>query len=288
MGNQFHTNRIPISFLFFIVSLLAFYFLYKILNGNEKSIVWLAIIVALTFHVHLTVAIFIPIIIILTLPFFPINKKTLKYILVSIPILFIGLSPVIVANLQSNNHHGANAINYANATFHGISLTRILQLKDGAFFQLESFLTLGILRFLRIVLLPIFLFVYLRNTASKKRFAMTGMVSLWFLVPWIVLSGYSGEITDYYFSTNRYIGIFLIAYLVVKLLEQKKFIITSALAIFSVYYSIVNLSTFFNSKAMGLSVRKNSVRQTIEQKKVIPFKEGNAESYIYYFYTRKK
>lgn len=116
---------------------------------------------------------------------------------------------------------------------------------------------------------------------------MICLVALWFLVPWMVLSVYSEEITDYYFSTNRFIGLFIIAYLIVEILKQKKFIIIFVLALFAIYYSYINLHKFFDLKTMGLSDRKTSVRQTIEQGKVIPFKEGNTESYIYYFYTRK-
>lgn len=167
-GIQFDRVQWEINFIP-IVSLAAFYFLYKILNGNEKSIVWLSIVVSLSFHVHLTVAVFIPIIILLSLPFFPRNKKTLKYILIAMPILIMGMSPAIVADLKSNNFHVKNAISYISETFHGLYLTRMLQLKDGAFFQLESFLTLQILRFLRLVLLPIFIIIYLYNNMSKKR-----------------------------------------------------------------------------------------------------------------------
>ena len=286
-GIQFDRTQWEINFIP-IVSLLAFYFLYKIINGNEKSILWLSIVLALSFHVHLTVAVFLPIIILLALPFFPRNKKTLRYIFFSIPILLISLSPIIIANIQSNNFFAVNAGNYAQSTFHGIHLRRIFQLEGGAFFQIETFLTLNMLRFLRIILLPIFFITYLFSAQSKNKFTMIILVSLFFLVPWIVLSGYSGEITDYYFSTNRYIGLFIIAYLLVKLLQQKKIIITSTLAVFILYYSFINLQKFLKLKVIGLNLRKAGVIEAIQKGKFIPYKPNYPESYIYYVYTRKK
>jgi hypothetical protein len=286
-GIQFDRTQWEVNFIP-IVSLLAFYFLYRILSGNEKSILWLSIILALSFHVHITVAVFLPIITLISLPFFPKNKKTLRYVLLSIPIFLIFLAPIIITNLQSNNFFAANAGKYAQSTFHGIHLRRIFQLNGGAFFQLETFLTLNILRFLRIALLPIFFIVYLRDTLTKRKFTMIALVTLWFIVPWIVLSGYSGEITDYYFSTNRYIGLFVIAYLLVKLLQQKKIIITSIIAIFGIYYGMLNLQAFFKSRTTGLNLRKTFVKQAIKEGKIIPYKNESPESYIYYIYTRKK
>lgn len=286
-GIQFDRVQWEINFIP-IISLLAFYFLYRTLSGNEKSIIWLSIILALSFHTHLTVALFLPIIALIALPFFPKNKKTLRYILFSIPIFLIGLFPIIVANIQGNNFFLISVNNYAQSTFHGIHLRRILQLGDGALYQLESFFTFHFFRFLRIILLPLFFIVYLRDNLFGKKVIMIFLVSLWYIVPLVVLSTYSGEVTDYYFSANRYIGLFVIAYLISKLLRQKNIIITSALAVLAICYSYINLQEFYRLKAIGLNVRKTSVMQSIRQGKVIPFKAEYSESYIYYFYTREQ
>lgn len=279
---QWEINFIP------IVSLLAFYFLYKILNGNEKAIIWLSIVLALAFHVHLTVAVFLPIIILITLPFFPKNKKTLRYIIFSVPILLIGLSPIIIANFESYNFYAANSINYANSAFHGIHLTRILQLYTSAFIQLESFITFPILKLLSLLIMPIFFVVYFLNIPSKKNFIMVALVFLWFIVPWLVLSGYSGEITSYYFSTNRFIGLIVLAYVIYKILEIKNKKITLFILTFACFYAYTGINKFLVTRTVGLQNYRAYAKDHIKKDKIIQFEEGSPFSYVYYIYTRKK
>lgn len=278
---QWEVNFIP------LVSLLAFYFLYRILQGNEKSIVWLAIVLAFAFHIHLTSMVFLPLIALATLPFFPKTKKALLYILTSIPILLISLSPIIIANLQQGNFYATNAFSYANSSFHGIHLTRILQLTYSAFIQLEFFLKFRMLRFLSIAILPIFFVIYFLNVPSKKTFTMVSLVFIFFLVPWIVLSGYKHEITDYYFSTNRFVGLMVIAYLVYKILEVRNRIITLLVLAFACFYAYTGIDTFLDTRKVGLQNYRVFVKDYIEKGNVIRYEEGSPFSYFYYLYTRK-
>ena len=279
---QWEINFVP------IVSLLAFYFLYKILNGEEKSIVWLAIIVALGFHVHLTTAVFIPIIVLLCLPFFPKTKKTLIYILFSIPVLLLGLSPILAANLLSKNSYAANSMNYAHTTFHGFHLTRILQLKDAALIQIKFYFPYKILKSLSTFLLPAFFIVYFLNIPSKRKFVIIALISLWYLVPWIALSGYSGEITDYYFSTNLYIGLLILSYLVGKILEIRNTFLRATITIFCLYYMYLNINHFLVIKTVGLRNYRAIIMDKVKKGEIVQFKDGDPFSYVYYVYTRKK
>lgn len=279
---QWEVNFIP------MVSLLAFYFLYKLLLGNEKNIVYLSIVLALAFHIHLTSAFFLPIIILLALPFFPKTKKTLLFTIYSIPILLIGLSPIIIVNIFNKNFYAASQLQYVGSAFHGIHLTRIFQLLTDAFIQIESFLVFPVIRFLSILTLPFFFIVHFLNRPSRKRFIMFYLVFLFFAIPWLTLSTYRHEIADYYFSTNRFIGLIILSYLIYKMIELKKPVITFFLIFFAIYYTGVSMQRFFNKSTVGLSNYRAIVENKIQNSKIIQYEKGNPLSYIYYVYTRKK
>lgn len=279
---QWEINFVP------IVSLLAFYFLYKIINGSEKSIIWLSLILALSFHVHMTTSVFLPLIALASLPFFPRNKKTLRYIFLSLPIIILGLSPILIANIQSGNIYAANSLRYADSSFHGIHLTRFLQLKNAAFIQLEFFFTFPILRFLSLLILLIFFLTYFLNIPSRKTFSVTFLVFMWYFIPWIVLTGFSGEITDYYFSTNRYIGLLIMSYLIWELVKIKKIVIILFIICFVSFYSFVNIQRFTTKKIVGLSNYRALVLSYIKEDRVIQFKEGDPVFYLYYLYTQRR
>lgn len=279
---QWEINFIP------AVALIGFYALYRIVNGEEKYLMLLALALGLAFNVHLTVAVFMSVITILLMPFFPKTKKTIQYCLVSLAILLIFFSPLIIANFQTKSALSENVFQYFKESFHGFHLTRVSQLKHSAMIQIESFFTFSWLRPLNLIILPLFLIIYYLRQPFRKTFTFIYLTALWFIIPWFVLATYKGEITDYYFSSNRFMAIFIIAYLTTEFLKTKKILITLLIVIFGIYYSINNLQRFFSVKPTGLSAVKASIRQTIQQEKVIPYKEASPDSYLYYIYTRKK
>lgn len=280
---QWEPNFIP------IVGLLTFYFLYKILLGNEKNILYLSIVLALSFHVHLTPAVFLPIIASITLPFFPKTKKTLLYTIYSIPILLLGLSPVIAVNIMNQNIYAANQLQYVDSSFHGIHLTRILQLFTAAFTQIESYTQFpAISRFLSIVTIPFFFIFYFLIHPSRKSFIMVSLVFLFFAIPLLVLSTYRHIITDYYFSINRFVGLIMLSYLAYRILELKKTIITLFLIAFTIYYTTITMQKFFSKSIVGLRNYRILVKGEIQEGRIIQYEQGNPLSYIYYVYTRKK
>ena len=279
---QWEVNFIP------IISLLIFYFLYKILLGNEKNILYLSIVLALAFHVHLTPAVFLPAIVLFALPFFPKTRKTLLYAVFSTPILLAGLSPIIIVNLLNKSSHAVSQLQYANSSFHGIHLTRILQLLKDAFIQIESYLLFPGIRFLSLLALPLFFIIHFLNRPTRKNFIMSYLVFLFFVIPWIILSTYSHEITNYYFSVSRFVGLIVISYIIFKMLELKNKIITLSILIFALYYSAISMQKFLNKRTVGLSNYRQFVTGQIREGKVIPFEKGSPFSYIYYLYTRNK
>ncbi|EKD64778.1 MAG: hypothetical protein ACD_50C00307G0009 [uncultured bacterium] len=279
---QWEVNFIP------LISLLAFYFLYKILLGSEKHILYLAIVVALAFHIHLTVAVFLPLIILFTLPFFPKTKKTFLHILLSIPILAVSLSPIIIVNLLNTNKYALNQISYIGSSFHGLHLTRVLQLFTSAFIQIEAFTINPIMRILGWFVLPVFFVIHFLNIPTKKGFVMVSLVFLYFLIPWLVLSTYSGEVTNYYFSTNRFLGVMIASFIIYKLLEVKNKFITLFIIVFAIYYAYIGINKFLAIRTVGLQNYRAFVLDKIKKGEVIEFEQGSPFSYFYYLYTREK
>ncbi len=267
-------------------SMLIFYFLYKVISDNPKYIIPLAILIGFSMHLHFT-SVFYPIIVLFTLPFFPKSLKTVYYSIYGILIFTLFLLPNILFELQHRNRGTGNMFQYLNTYFHGVHLRRIMQLTKDAFIQFEALLFFPFLKFLKYIILPLFSFLYIFKKPQRERFYLVYLLWLWFLVPWIVFSVYSGEISDYYFSINRYLVYISVGYILSLLLHRNIFI-KSAVAILLLLFIFVNIKRSFEINVVGLRYHKKSVIDAIELKKVIPFKEGDPQAYIYYVLTRNK
>lgn len=285
-GIQFDRTQWEINFIP-IVSLLTFFSIYNIIKGNEKFSILLALALGFAFHTHLTVAVYLPLITLLSSIFFPKTKKMLIYGSYSFLIFLLFILPIIIANFTIDNSLFHNSFSYANTTFHGLHLQRLLQLKNDAFIEISSFLFLPYLSELKLFTVPLFFIVYLKTAQTKGKLAFCFVVFLWFVIPWLVLSTYAGEITNYYWSVSFPIALFILAYLMEKLLYLKNRTILILCLLFISYYSFFNLKTFFNSRAIGIHLRREGVKYVIKKGGIIHFKEGNPEAYIYYVYSRK-
>lgn len=277
----------PVNFIPSI-ALIIFFSLYKIITANPRFILLLALAFGFSLHIHIT-AIYFPIIILLCLPFFPRTKETLKYIFLSIPIFLFFLFPSVIAFLQ-NVEHASNAINYGNTYFHGFHLKRVVQLTNDAFIQFEPYFNYSIvIKYLKFILIPLFIFLYHYKNISRDKLLFCYLVLLWFVIPWLVLSTYSGEISDYYFSTNRFIALLVIAYLVSKTFQFRNIATKVTIISLLIFYAIFNLQRFFlSTPAKNLKDKRGAVLQAIEEKREIGFYEGVPESYLYYYYMREK
>ncbi|MDP2638357.1 MAG: glycosyltransferase family 39 protein [Candidatus Levybacteria bacterium] len=285
-GFAFDAVQWPVSLLPGI-SLIIFYFLYKLLNGEEKYVFFLAIMVGLAFHIHFT-AIFFPIIIMLCLPFFPKSRKMLIYLLLSIPLFLVWFIPNIVYQMQ-NSSQLSNLSQYLNTYYHGLHLQRFMQLTGDGLIQFNPFLSFDVLKSLKVLIIPIFLFVLLRKKLSRDKIVLSFMILVFFLVPWVVFSTYKGEISDYYFSINRFISLLILCYLLVRLLYVRYLIIKIITVGFIAYYSFFNISVILNyNDEGGLRKRFEKARFYVENNQRIEFQEGVPEVYIYYYLMRQK
>lgn len=280
-GIMFDRIQGPINFIP-SVSLIIFYSLYQIIIGKPKYLLLLGLALGFSVHIHAT-SIYYPFIILLTLPFFPKNKAMFKNAAISFFIFLLFLLPNIIAFLQNSSHVSAG-VTYGQNYYHGFHLRRVLYLFNDALIQFEPILTFPVLFPLKFVFIPLFIFVYLFRSLSREKLLFCYLVILWFLVPWFVLSTYSGEISDYYYSTNRFIGIVIISYLLVRLIQLKNVIIMIILSCFLLYYSMFNINKFFLLGGGGIKATRQGVLRAIGHGERIEFVEGSAQAYIYYYY----
>ena len=277
---QWPVNLIP------SISLLIFYVLYKITLGNVKKIMLLALLVGFSFNVHFT-AIFFPIIIFLTLPFFPKNKETFKYIRLSLPLFLVWLVPNIVYQIQQGSS-GSNFTSYFNNYYHGFHLTRVRQLTGDALIQFNAYAFLDKLTPLKFIVIPVFFLSYLYKSIGRDKLVFCYLVLLWFIVPWFIFATYSGEISDYYFAINRFIALLIIAYFFARIWTIKNIVPKIAVLIVLAYIGITNFLIYLPHTDNSLAERENNVLRKVNQGKRIEFQVGVPDSYLYYYYMRQK
>lgn len=275
---QWPVNFIP------LISLIVFYLLYKIITGDAKKIILLAIMVGIAFNIHFT-AIFFPIIIFLTLPLIPWSRQTLKYILISIPCFFIWILPNI-AYFILNNSFNSNS-SYVSSSYHGFHLRRMAQLWGDAIIQFNTYSVVDIISRIKIIFIPLFFFVYLYKSMNAERLKFVYLVTLWFLVPWLVFTTYRGEISDYYFQSTRYIALFILAYLIYRFWSLNSLVTKAAVALLLISFCVVNVTKFISYHEQPLSARKADIIERIRIKERVEWRPGVPESYLYYYYMRK-
>lgn len=269
------------------VSLIIFYFLYKSLLGDIKKLIPLAIFTGIAFNLHFT-AIFFPIIILLTLPFFPRNKETLKYILYSLPLFLIWIIPNAVYMIV-NKAANSQATSYFSTYFHGFHLTRMIQIIGDAFIQFDPYLTLDWLKPFKLLIFPLFFVIYGFRSLTKERKIFLYLFFLWFMVPWLIFTTYAGEISDYYFIINRFLVLIIVTYFVYLVWELKFIVFKIAVVIFFVIYCYSNTLNFLPHKDPGnLSEREKKVKIEVDANRRIEFQQGAPESYLYWYHMQKK
>ena len=273
----------PVNFIA-PLGLLIFYFLYKVMTGEKKYFIYLAAAVGLSFHIHFT-SIFYPIIIVLSLPFIPFDKKTWKYVFISSVVFIVFLIPQAIYYIQANHHN-----TYLQSYYHGFHLRRMMQLSHDAFIKFQSILErpYTILRNAVFFYLPLFFIAYWKN--GKNKMKLFYLVIVWILVPWVVFTTYSGEISDYYFNCQLYLAILIFAYITVWMWDSKKLVLCGAVSLFWLYFAITNVQIFFHTPHGNLVEDKLKVQQTINERKLIQFTEGDPQSYLefYYLYPQHK
>ncbi len=280
---QWSPNLIP------PISLLLFYNLYRVLQGKSKNLLWIGVLIGVSFHVHFIVILFIVILFIVmvlaAVPFFPRNKQTMLNAILAIIIVIAFLLPNgIYEFTHPKNDAFGSVSSYASSNYHGFHARRFLQLTRDAFIDVEKILPF---RFIgrAIYLLP-FLYMSFVWYSFRRRVSLTlsFLVGIWLLVPWVAFSVYSGEISDYYFSSFRYIAIMMCAYVLSSMIS-KSFLSRVVAIVFLLYYVSHSWNIVVKSENGNMSSTSEQVKQTVSEGKMIPYVEGSLKSYAYFMYT---
>lgn len=267
------------------ISLIIFYLLYKVILGDVRKIIPLAIAVGIAFNLHFT-AIFFPIIILLSLPLFPRTKETLKYILLGLPLFLVWLLPNIIYSL-TNKSFNSNA-SYLSTYSHGFHLRRMFQIIGDALIQFNPYLLNDRFSAFKVILLPLFFLFYLFKSFNTKRKKFAYLVFLWFLIPWLVFTVYSGEISDYYFVISRFIVLIILSYFLYLAWNLKYIFAKVAVVVFLAVYCFYGFITFLPYRDEGnLPKKVKAVKELVGQKRRVEFQIGVPESYLYYYYMRQ-
>lgn len=267
-----------------VISYAIFYFLYKVITGEEKYILYIAAAVGFGFHAHFTTIMY-PFLVLLTLPLFPKTKKTLLYLLLAVPIFLIFMSPILYTTFFAKQSSSGSFQSYFNTFFHGFHLTRMLQINRDAFISFQQIFQLPILQPFTYFLIPIFALVSYYWGPKKYKLLLPFLLTLWILVPWILLTTYSGELTDYYFSAPKYIGIAAIAFILTSLYKRKfiaaKIFVCGLLIIFAGY----NMYLFSLTQTGNYLSIRETVKDAIRDKRKMEFRDRDPVFYMYHIKT---
>lgn len=269
------------------ISLIIFYLLYKVLTGDASKLIWLALAIGFMFSIHFT-AIFFPIIVMLSLPLFPREKVTLKYILLSMSLFVLCLAPNIIYQL-SQKGAGQAFSTYVNENYHGFHLRRVIQLTHDALIQFNHYLGWSQGEYLKYFALPVFFVLFLYNSIKRKKLVLSYLILLWFIVPWFVFATYKGEISDYYFSVNRFIVLMVLSFIIYRV-WRLKFLLAKIIVILSLFlYCLNNWLIFLPTQETNSIVKEEKeVLRRINMGEKIKWGQGVPESYIYYYLMRQK
>lgn len=272
----------PVNFIV-PLSFLVFYSLYKVLSGELKQLPYLAVWIGLSLHVHFT-SIFYGIIVLLSLPLFPLKKLKVKYVLFALFLFLIIVSPMIFSEITSKHSESSNLGKYLQTYYHGIHFTRMMQLIHDAFIEFTLILRQSSV-FLGPLLLLAFNALYIFPKPTKNKLIFVYLEILWFLVPWIVFSTYKGELTNYYFYLTRPLVLMVISYLLYRAFIVKNIIPKLLVIIYLSYFSYININDFMSEKPSEYTKKVGEVKEKIQRGEQIKLYENIPESYLFYYYT---
>lgn len=285
---SFHTifsGRVPWNVIFIpMVSMGIFYALYLVLRGSHKALILLASLLGFSFHIHFS-AIYYLLIVGCLLPVILRKSIPKRYIFVAIGVFILFFIPQIIAGVTNTFSSGRNMLNYTSDYYHGFHLRRMAQLLPDAFIQYQKLLFFGVLRFGGVVSLPLFLFLLLRSKHQAFN-TISVLTVLWILVPWVVMTVYSGEISDYYFISSLPIAIMSIAFLF-SYLSATRVGMFIGICIFSVY-AIANIQKFWMTNNRELPSARRKAVSAAREGHPIEFNEGDPSSYLYDLYMSRR
>lgn len=261
------------------ISVLITYSLYKIYQKEYKWIFVLVVLTGFFFHIHFT-AVFLPLIIILSLAFVKERIKIIKYLLLSLPLLFVFFLPTIFHYFRDTGDY-IKLSEFLSNYYHGFHFRFLLYRLSDALLMFEMILYFPFLKLMKYLLPPIFLIIILLIEHNREKKILGWIMLMWFIGPLIGFTIYAGPISDYYFLLTIPAALYIIIYIQEQILKIAFKPFLFILIIFWTFYFYANTKTLWVKPSDGgLKAQKTSMKSAVDAKKVIPLDEKNP---IYYY-----
>ncbi|MEK7633520.1 MAG: glycosyltransferase family 39 protein [Patescibacteria group bacterium] len=284
-------NRVPWNVsLIPGIALLIFYAIYKVVYEKKyKWILILSFLVGLFFHLHFSV-VFLPLIVFLSFILAKDKKRTLIWIIIGLPLLFVWFIPNVLYDIQTKNNNLRLFSNFLkDYLIKGFHFRFFLHRLNDAFIQFKTILSLpSTYKFLKFVIPSVFSIVVFFDK-DKKQKILSYLILLWFLVPAIGYSFYGGLTSEYYMLMNSILVIYILAYLQRRILQIKFKQIILLSTIFWTFFTYVQTKNLWiKIPDRGLDVQKEYVRSRMRDNNKIEYKEGEIESYLWQIWVEDK
>ena len=131
------------------------------------------------------------------------------------------------------------------------------------------------------------LFLFLLGRAKHKAFSGVAILTiLWILVPWVVMTVYSGEISDYYFMSTLPIAIMSTAFLF-SYVSVARVGLLVGICMLSIY-ATANIQKFWMTNSGELPRARLKAVSAVREGNPIEFNEGDPASYLYDLYRNRE
>ncbi len=166
-------------------------------------------------------------------------------------------------------------------------MRRVIQLIPDNFLQFSAIVNIPILSWLRYLWLPVFCYLLLRHNGRHER-NMVILTLLFFAVPLLILSTYSGELSNYYYSLELPIAVLVISWILVWAIKQPSLISKLVVGCFLSIFAVVNSMKFLEDRNPSFHLYRLEAQNNLQIHKDVQFSMGDPISYLYFYYRYRK
>lgn len=272
------------------VSVLIFFCIYRIVVfENYRLIFLLMLLTGFFINLHFSI-VFLPPIIVLSLVLAKNKTKTVKYLFLSLPFFLIWFVPLIFLDLKWSGDNSEMFLRFTREyMIDGFHFQFFIHRLNDALIQFEKLFlisyTIGWGKFI-----PILILVILTMFDNHKNKIFNYLLVLWFGVPAVIYSFYSGTTSEYYMLLSAPIVIYIMIYFQKKFIQilslynlNKAAIIISTI-VWVLYGYIASSGHWIKSPYGGLNKQKDEVRKIMNDGGTIGYNEGDIKAYIFQVY----
>lgn len=272
------------------VAAIIFYCLYKIVYENKyKYIFLLSFLSGLFFHLHFSV-IFLPFIFLFSFALVKEKLRILKLSLLSLPLALVWLIPEFMYELSTKNTNINLFSNFLKDYFiDGFHLRFFIHRLYDGFIQFETLLSLPKINRYLVLVVPAIYVLFVVYDKNRKQRTLGYLTMLWFLVPAVGYSFYSGATSEYYMLMSSMLVIYIVYYLFQKVVSQKNIILTLLSVIVLAGFTFGQVQKVVTKRIEGgLNKQKDEIREKIKNNNKVGYNEGDIQAYLWQIWVEDK